>query len=909
MKKKRLKRVLNCLLIILVLLAFFSVKNLKSSYAVSNIVYNDDGTISLYADDLSELDEEGFSKVRSVTFRTEMPDSSTIDLLKKAINIEEITLTEVDVDDITFINEITSSSNITLYFIKTTVDFTNINNNSIRALNVADSVIKHAEAIESLTSLEQIGFSECDGCEELDFSKFPNLTELTFACYIEDIEEFIDSIPNVTSLSLSGTNIQNKDTVYLKELSNLTYLNLNQTYLTDIDFVTDLPNLETLVLPWSITDLSPVYELNNLHGLYWEAYTELFVTQELVNYLDENNIDHYDYDPNIKNKINDILSSLEIDENTDTIDSLEKIVTYIIENTPEYDSSAIIGNPSSLDILIDQHMGVCYHHSIAVYTLAKVLSIDDIYAVSGILMRLTDIHTGNEYNDVIDHNFYEPHGWDVINIDGVWYGVDAAQMNEGTSVLNETLFNANFMKNPFEDDDYDYNYSQENFYDFNYFFSARHDETDGTLRQTQTFQFDSVDNLNIINHVIYNFDVTDSSATNLCSRVLDNYDCTYYDTDNNAAISSGDKVVITKNNVMVDSFVINTGSYVQPVKTHLGRLEMEYANYPSVEIVNQQLNTQYFNENNSLKIKIEGDNYNEALIYETKIEVIDYANNEIVYTNTSTTNGKNINDGLQFLVSSSNLTAKNACDQFWCEPDYIINVYVAGEKREIYIWYRIAEKNKFNITIDSDNNVSITSTDLIDIEKNSDKDFEISAKLGYRIVSIKVNGVERISDYKDNKITIENITEDINIVVETMPEEYSFVAGNNSVYLDKDMVFKINGPLEIFAGLYINGKLVDPKYYILENGSTIITLSNNYLKTLSSGEYTMVATYSNGTSASATFTINNGDTNKLVDNGSNNDSNPNTYDGIVWHIIIMILSIGGIIVILRTRKKEEIEII
>ena len=900
MSKKKKNILLIILLIILILMIVFCFNMLKNTYAYSSIIYRDDGSIELYANDLVNLKEEEYDDVVQITFRTEMPDSANLDLLKTIPNIKDIYFSEIDIDDLTFLNDINSNFDISLYFACTTINFQNINNNKITSLNIGNSVVKNFSSIENLNSLKEFGFGETIGYEKLDYTKFPNLTSLTLCSYVDDFEELIDSIPNVTSLSLAGSNIQNKDTNYLKKLSNLTNLNLNQTFLTDIDFVNDLPNLETLVLPWAVTDLSPVYNLKNLQSLNWEAYTELFVTQDLVNYLDEHNIWHYDYDSNINTKINDILMELEVDTSTNTEEALEKIVRYIIKNTGT-DLSNANGNSSNLDILINQNMGVCYQHSIALYTLAKVLGINDIYATSGINMSLTDIYVGNEFNDTIDHNFYVAHAWNIVNINGIWYGIDAAQMNQGNFEIDEELFKANFLKNPFKDDEYDINYANNNYYDFNYFFSARNLETDGILNQVQTFEFKDIFDLNIKNHVIYDYDVNDTNAANLCNKVLENYDCKYYDVDENDSISFGDKIIITKNNVEIDTFILSTESYVEPRKLHLGRPKLEYTNYPDIEIYST-VSTQYFNDGNPLEIKLLGENYDETTMYETKIEILNYSNNEIIYTNTLNVNGKNINDGFSYSISSDTLIPKEQreCSEFGCETDYLINIYVSDAKRELYLNYDKINKNKFNITIDSNDNISIYPDDVIIVEENENKDFEISAKLGYRINSIKVNGIENINNYNNNKLLIENITEDINIVIETVPEIYEFIQGNNSVYLNKEMTFKINGPLEIFSKLYINEEVLDSSNYKLEKGSTIITLSNDYLKKLSNGTYKLVANYSNGTNATATFIVNDksSESNLSSNENSNNiTSSPKTYDGIILYFILGILSLIGIIVI------------
>ncbi len=907
MKNKKVKKILlSSLMITLIIVFVFSFSFLTKTYA--NIEYRDDGYINLYATDLPDLSEEEYAKVKEITFRTALPDSSVLDLLSKTTNVEAIYITELDLDDLSFLNNIESSSEISLYFTRATIDFANLNNEYITSLNVGNSVVSHFKSLENLTNLKTITFSEMYGYEKLDYTKFPNLESLALCTYVPDFEELIDSIPNVHSLSLAGSNIQNKDTVYLSRLTNLTELNLNQTYLTDIDFVNDLPNLEILYLPWAVTDLSPIYNLSNLNYLRWEAYTELFVTQELVDYLDSHNVDHYDYNPNIRTQVNGIISELGINKSIDSKVALEKIVRYMIENVKADEATITaetVGNPSALNTLINQHIGVCYHHSSALYTIAKVAGINDIYAVSGVLMHLTDIRVGNQFNDVIDHNFYRPHGWNIVNIDGVWYGIDVAQMNQGIYILDDTLFEANFLKNPFEDDDYDIYYAAENYYDFNYYFRARHYETDGTLTQTPTFEFSDINNLNIINHVIYNYDVNDNNAANLCSKVLNNYDCTYYDVDNDGKISTLDKVVITKDGVEVDTFILNTGNYVAPVKLHLGALELEYVNYPNTQ-VDYIVSEEYFNRKNPLKVKLKGENYDSNSTFETRIEVIDVESNEVIYTNSKSVSGSNINEGFYYLLNSSYVPAKEAVEgELFGPPDYRINVYINDEERELFIEYKDTVTETFNVTIDANDNIVLGSNNAINVEENSNNEFELSAKLGYKIVSIKINGVESIKNYKNNKITIENVNEDINIVVETTAEQYEFTEGNKTIYSNKDMVFKINGPLEIFTGLYINKKLVDPKNYKLEKGSTIITLSNDYLKELSSGEYTIVANYSNGTSAKATFTVKEDNIIEAISNVINNNmtSNPKTFDNVIIYYIICGMSLIGTGIILMFWKR------
>ena len=68
------------------------------------------------------------------------------------------------------------------------------------------------------------------------------------------------------------------------------------------------------------------------------------------------------------------------------------------------------------------------------------------------------------------------------------------------------------------------------------------------------------------------------------------------------------------------------------------------------------------------------------------------------------------------------------------------------------------------------------------------------------------------------------------------------------------VVFRFDMDIKDFVKLVINGKVVDKKYYTLKEGSTIVTLSNDYLKTLPNGSYEVEAHSTNGV-AKASFTV------------------------------------------------------
>ncbi len=97
---------------------------------------------------------------------------------------------------------------------------------------------------------------------------------------------------------------------------------------------------------------------------------------------------------------------------------------------------------------------------------------------------------------------------------------------------------------------------------------------------------------------------------------------------------------------------------------------------------------------------------------------------------------------------------------------------------------------------------------------------------------------------------------DVTVEVVFKPD-YKIVLGDKtSAELDQvqNLTFKANGALSKFRCLKINGSVVDPSNYTLEEGSTVVMLKESYLKTLVAGEYTITFVYTDG-EAQGTFTL------------------------------------------------------
>lgn len=87
---------------------------------------------------------------------------------------------------------------------------------------------------------------------------------------------------------------------------------------------------------------------------------------------------------------------------------------------------------------------------------------------------------------------------------------------------------------------------------------------------------------------------------------------------------------------------------------------------------------------------------------------------------------------------------------------------------------------------------------------------------------------------------------------------YRFTKGQNSRWYynsRKGLTFTVNGDISKFSFITVDGKVVDRNNYTAASGSTVITLSNSFLKTLSLGNHSIKAYYVDGSTDTTAFTV------------------------------------------------------
>ena len=143
--------------------------------------------------------------------------------------------------------------------------------------------------------------------------------------------------------------------------------------------------------------------------------------------------------------------------------------------------------------------------------------------------------------------------------------------------------------------------------------------------------------------------------------------------------------------------------------------------------------------------------------------------------------------------------------------------------------------------------------------------------------------------------------------------DYKIIEGANGSWTqnsDGTLTVRANGEFSKFTGVKVDGKLIDRENYTAKSGSTIVTLSKDYLATLSVGNHSLTVVFNDG-ECSTNFTVKAvGDNNPGTNPGTtvtpdNTTNNPQTGDhsGIVLAVVVLLVS-GGALTVLGIAKKK-----
>ena len=210
-----------------------------------------------------------------------------------------------------------------------------------------------------------------------------------------------------------------------------------------------------------------------------------------------------------------------------------------------------------------------------------------------------------------------------------------------------------------------------------------------------------------------------------------------------------------------------------------------------------------------------------------------------------------------------------------------------NEEKEVVVSYK---KIPFTVTVKDVTGATITPNGAVSVNYGDDKEFTITVNSGYKLVKVLVNGTDKTADMVDDKLTLSNITANMELEVVVEKIIYEVTEGANQKYVitkNSEAKFKINADYSLFDGkVYVDGVLVDSENYTSESGSTIITFKKEFVDSLSAGEHTLKVIFTDGGEATTTFT---------VANVTPEIDNPKTGDNIALYIVTGVLSMIGLI--------------
>ena len=280
---------------------------------------------------------------------------------------------------------------------------TNININNLKERKTRISKTKSLATIGTILVLSLTGCSKAiENAEQLSPEDYKK--ELSTS------EEVSYRYANICDEDLINLNTNVKDIAF-------DYCN----YIEDIDIITEkCPNLENLTLDCcpAVSDLSFIYQLEDLEYVFIRE--SAYVTEELVNYLDNNNIRH-NITPemiDISKEVDDIIKKI-IRPNMTDQEKIQTITSYVIKNYSYDENLQAESNEFPLTTMLKEKKGVCRSFSY----------------LTNILLQKSGIKSYIVESD--------NHAWNIVNIDNKYYYIDTTNINVLPLVSNYLLENLN----------------------------------------------------------------------------------------------------------------------------------------------------------------------------------------------------------------------------------------------------------------------------------------------------------------------------------------------------------------------------------------------------------------------------------------------------------------------------------
>ena len=322
--------------------------------------------------------------------------------------------------------------------------------------------------LEYLESLKDINIQTdiISSKEELLWLNYcTNLETLRIMSFNDDILEYVNPLPNLKQLALynAGKNTVTLDSNNSKILfsPNLDYLILQQ-YNIEKGLIEKLNNLSVLDIAGNNDATLMNYDidytkLTNLKAIIINnPYTlAIHLDNNELNALNESNVkiidrgmnQYNDVISNINNKIDEIVSNLNINNSSSDLDKIDSIIMYVLNNL-KYDDS-VLGN---LEEDTESNLSPFYEGGMLYGALEMDTAICGNYAA--LIGTLCDRLKLKEISQIS-----QVHAWNLVYVDGNNYYIDATLIDNyinDEKDLEEVKSSSWYLKDPNEETDYNH---------------------------------------------------------------------------------------------------------------------------------------------------------------------------------------------------------------------------------------------------------------------------------------------------------------------------------------------------------------------------------------------------------------------------------------------------------------------
>lgn len=361
--------------------------------------------------------------------KLELSSISSLTDLRLFPNLKVLVLKDCDVEDYSQLKDLNLNR---LEIIGANIDCESLKNAKTYSLSLYNCSLKNNDALSEMSSLESLSFQFCKIGNIEFIANLKKLNSVTLSN--ADVADF-GPLANTNLNSLNINLCQVDDWSFIQHMTSLTELSVAYTNFEDFSILTGLKNLNTLDLSYSFINnldglekLSKIKELNIDSCQALEDYQE---TTELkrLEVLNATNLEmKYDYstdlalssndvsstiynDDDIKRSIQEIYDSIGITEDMSESEKVRLITLKVLEQL-KYDADfnvddTVYYNNNELESSIDG-VGICGSYT----------------GLTTALLNLAGIENYSIVGENIPDNENYMHRWNVVKIDGVWYGLD-----------------------------------------------------------------------------------------------------------------------------------------------------------------------------------------------------------------------------------------------------------------------------------------------------------------------------------------------------------------------------------------------------------------------------------------------------------------------------------------------------